>query len=204
MARPPLVLDLGNVLVDLDFEHFVQGAAATSPRPAGDIRARYIAGESKRRFERGEVATDAFFAEMAAWLAWPAGREDELVTIWCDIFTATPGAQDALERLARTWPVWMLSDTNPAHLDWCLGRWPWLARCERRFVSYDHGRLKAETGGFAPVLAAAGGARPVFYDDLPANVSAARAAGLDARLFTGWHAALRALIGEDGASRSSG
>ncbi len=191
MPRPPLILDLGNVLVTLDFDRFVQGAAARSPRSASAIRHRYILGDAKRRYERGEVGCEAFFAEMAAWLAWPDDEPDSLRRTWCDIFEAAPGAEDALAELASHWDLWLLSDTNASHLAWCRGRWPWLDRCGRRFVSCREGRLKAEADGFAAVLAAAGpGCRPIFYDDLPANVSAARAAGLDGRLFTDWGAAL--------------
>lgn len=193
-GRPPLILDLGNVLVSLDFERFVQGAAAHSDRTADAIRDRYILGEPKRRYERGEVQCAAFFAEMARWLRWPDGAAADLQRTWCDIFTPVPGAEAALSRLAADWDLWLLSDTNPAHLRWCRQRWPWLERCRRFFVSHEQGLLKAEAGGFAAVRAAAGLQQaPIFYDDLPHNVHAARAAGLDGRLFRDWPAVLAEL-----------
>lgn len=193
IQRPPLVLDLGNVLVDLDFERFVQGAAAVSARGADAIRERYIQGEPKRRYERGEIDCTEFFGEMARWLAWPAADHAGLRRIWCDIFDATPGAETAMTILGGTWRLWLLSDTNPTHLAWCRGRWPWLNLCERFFVSHEQGRLKAEAGGFGPVVAAAPQERPIFYDDLPANVQAARRAGVDGRLFRSWDTVLREL-----------
>ncbi|HOX25173.1 MAG TPA: hypothetical protein PLL30_13675 [Candidatus Krumholzibacteria bacterium] len=193
--RPPLLLDLGNVLVDLDFERFVAAAATASPRSPGEIRDRYILGEAKRSYERGLATSAAFFAELAAWLRWPAGRRADLVRCWCDIFTATPGAEAAVRRLAAARPLWVLSDTNPAHLVWCRSRWPWFGLCARWIVSCETGRLKADVGAFAPVVAAAlpHDSPLVFYDDLPANVAAARREGLDGRLFTGWAAALAEL-----------
>lgn len=192
MPRPPLVLDLGNVLVSLDFERFVRRAAERSGRPADLVRDRYILGEPKRRYERGAIDCEAFFDEMAGWLVWP-GTMAELREIWSDIFVPFPGAEAALQRLSADWSLWLLSDTNPTHLAWCLARWPWLEVCERRFVSHEQGCLKSEPEGFAPVMAAADGTTPIFYDDLPHNVEAARRAGLDGRLFTGWQEALAEL-----------
>lgn len=188
--RAPLLLDLGNVLVSLDFERFVQGAAASSPRTADAIRERYIHGEPKRRYERGEVSCDTFFADMADWLSWPDNARDDLWRAWCDIFVPVAGAEAALRSLTDHWQPWLLSDTNPAHLSWCRQRWPWLDGCCRFFVSHELGRLKAEPGGFDAVGEALNGVGAIFYDDLPRNVAAARAAGLDGRLFTTWDAAL--------------
>jgi len=191
--RPPLVLDLGNVLVTLDFERFVRGAAGGSPRTLDAIRERYILGEAKFRYERGATDCAAFFAEMSSWLGWPDDAEPELRRVWCDIFEAAPGAEAAVIRLSESWRLWLLSDTNPAHLAWCRHRWPWLDHCERFFVSHEQGRLKAEPGGFEPIVAAAGDHRPIFYDDLPANVEAARHAGVDGRLFRNWDQAMAEL-----------
>lgn len=191
--RPPLLLDLGNVLVSLDFERFVQGAALRSPRSPDAIRERYIRGEPKRRYERGEVGSDVFFDEMAGWLSWPDDAWGDLRRTWCDIFAPVAGAEAALQTLADRWQPWLLSDTNPAHLDWCRRRWPWLAACRRFFVSHEQGRLKADPGGFDAVREALGGAGAVFYDDLPQNVAAAQVAGFDGRLFTTWEAALAEL-----------
>jgi glucose-1-phosphatase len=195
MSRPPLVLDLGNVLVTLDFERFVQGAAVRSPRPADVIRDRYILGEPKRRYERGGISCAEFFTEMATWLDWPSGGEASLREVWCDIFAAVPGAERAVSSLVGDWELWLLSDTNPSHLAWCLARWPWLGSFSRRFVSHEQGRLKAEPGGFAAIVASAdaGERPPIFYDDLPHNVEAARRAGIDGRLFESWPEALTEL-----------
>jgi putative hydrolase of the HAD superfamily len=193
-ARVPLtVLDLGNVLIRVHFERFVAHAAALSGRDAGEVAERWVTGPAKLRYERGDLTSRAFFDAMTRDLGLPASRRRDLVAAWCDIFTAEPGAAAAVSALARCGPVWLLSDTNPLHERWCRHRWPWLDRCARRLVSWRRGILKAEPGGFDGLIAAAG--RPAgeirFVDDQPANVAAARRAGLRAHRFEGWPAARR-------------
>jgi len=184
----PVVLDLGNVLIAVEFQRFVHRVAALTGRAPTGIAERWVTGPAKRRYERGELTGREFFGAMAADLGWPAERRNDLLCAWTDIFSPVPGAAATVADLAARGPVWLLSDTNPVHLRACRRRWPWLDRCCRSFVSWRTGRLKAEPGGFAAVLAAAPcpPGQLVFLDDLPANVAAARAAGLDARLFRGW------------------
>jgi putative hydrolase of the HAD superfamily len=190
---PLTVLDLGNVLVSVHFERFVEHAAAVSGRDAGDVAGRWVTGPAKLRYERGDLTSRGFFDAMTRDLGLTADRRRDLVAAWCDIFTAEPGAAAAVSALARRGPVWLLSDTNPLHERWCRHRWPWLDLCTRRLVSWRRGLLKAEPGGFGGLIAAAG--RPPgeirFVDDQPANVAAARRAGLQAHRFTGWPAARR-------------
>ncbi len=194
-APPPVLLDLGNVLVRVHFERFLDRMQALSGQPAATIATRWVHGPRKVLYESGRIPSRRFFATMARDLDLPPGRRHQLVAAWADIFTPMPGAAAAVADLAARGPVWLLSDTNAIHHCWCRRHWPWLGLCSRQVVSWRRGCLKAAPGAFAELVA--GMAHPpgavVFLDDLPANVDAARAAGLDARLFTGWPAARRAL-----------
>ncbi len=194
-TAPPVLLDLGNVLVRVHFSRFADRAAALSGIPAATIAARWAQGPRKALYESGRIGSGRFFTAMARELGLPAARRGELVTAWADIFGPVPGAASAVAALAARGPVWLVSDTNAIHHCWCRRRWPWLRLCAPQVVSWRRGCLKAAPGAFAALAASAG--RPpgelVFLDDLPANVAAAREAGLDGRLFTGWPEARRAL-----------
>jgi len=190
-----LVFDLGNVLLDLDFERFVVGAARESGRDATSIRDRYIAGERKRELERGRTTGERFLDEMADWLAWPPGGRERLRHLWCDVFDPVPAAESLIPRLAQRHRLWLLSDTNDLHWTYLEREFPLLRQFARSFLSFQRGVLKSDPGAFAALLAEAGcaGERILFFDDLADNVAAARRAGLNAQVFTSWQDAARTL-----------
>ncbi|MBK8127647.1 MAG: hypothetical protein IPK53_01540 [bacterium] len=76
----------------LDFERFVSRAAERGVRSREEIRERYIVGESKKRFERGQCTAPEFIEELREFLGWSAttANRERLRLIWCDILTNFP------------------------------------------------------------------------------------------------------------------
>ncbi|MCC6476984.1 HAD-IA family hydrolase [bacterium] len=189
---PPrlFLVDLGNVLLKLDFDRFCEGAAERGTRTAQEIRAQYIHGDAKKELERGRCTADTFLEEMREWLHWPktANARDHLRALWCDIFDEMPGAQEGLEELKSMGQVWIVSDTDPLHHDWFRSNFPYVTDVDRLWFSYEIGHLKAEPGVFERIVEQA--ARPaeeiLFLDDIPRNIEAAKKVGLSTHLFTNW------------------
>jgi FMN phosphatase YigB (HAD superfamily) len=196
LPEPRLYLvDLGNVLLKLDFERFVVRAAERESLRDGapsrdEIRERYILGESKARFERGQCTADEFIAELRDYLKWPKTQasSERLREIWCDIFDEFPGARDALEQLKGYGPVWLLSDTDPLHVQWVSRNLSWALDVELVLTSYERGKLKRDPGVFEAIAqeAALLPEQIMFIDDLPQNIEAAKRAGIATHLFTNW------------------
>ena len=62
--------------------------------------------------------------------------------------------------------VWVLSDTDPLHIQWVSRNFPWALNVNRVLTSYEHGKLKSDPGVFEAIV-------PVSYTHLtlPTNYS---------------------------------
>ena len=187
-SKSLLVFDLGNVVLDLNFELFVEGAAKLSTRSVQDISSRYIKGELKQQFERGRTTSDNFLKEMAKWLVWPKSEYDQLKNLWCDIFIRVPEAESSINRFSERYELWLLSDTNELHWQHLVSRFPILQEFSKYFLSYQRGLLKSDPGAFNDLIKEARffGEQILFFDDLPENIAAAKKAGIDAHQFFNW------------------
>jgi len=185
--RPLHVFDLGGVLVDVDFERFVQAVLARDPSAEPAALRAFCAGPRKLGLDKGRVTPLAFLAALVQELAPSAGPADSLLHAWTDIFLPVPRTAEVLASLSPRSELWLLSDTDPAHFAWILDHFPCVRGFDRFLLSYARGMVKGEPGAFAPLVEQVHAGRRVrFYDDRPDNVAAARAVGLDARLFEGW------------------
>ncbi len=186
-----LIFDLGNVLIDLDM-------AATEQRLQallGDhFRASFARNEQEglfEAFEKGLISEADFFAELRR-LAKAGTTVEELKDAWNAMLLGFP-----LERLLwvehlrkRGCHTYVLSNTNVTHLEWVyhhLDAEYGISNYEQRFfdkVWYSHQLhlRKPEPEIYRYVLEDAGldPAETLFVDDNPANVAAARAAGIRA------------------------
>jgi glucose-1-phosphatase len=176
------------VLVDLHFDRFINRCAEVSTRSREEIRARFFASEYKQPLERGEISDETLFAWMVDWLGWPPERKDELIFFWCDIFSETKGAREAIAKFKSHGTVWVLSDTVHSHIQFIREHFPWSLDVDRVLTSYERGLCKSDPGAFAEIVEWAGvpAEQILFFDDIQANIDAAKKVGFDARLFTGW------------------
>jgi FMN phosphatase YigB (HAD superfamily) len=188
MSGAPIVFDLGNVLLTLRFDRFVERASDGSERSEDEIRQRYIEGERKRLFETGKISEVEFITELASWLGWPTSHLEELTHIWADVFDDMPGAEESIKELSESRSLWIMSDTNQTHWRHVRGKWPFLGRFDRYFTSYSTSKLKTDPAAFGPVIESIVGSpnNVFFFDDIATYVANARMAGLDAHLFEGW------------------
>lgn len=196
------LVDLGNVLLKLDFERFVARAAERGSLRdieslRNEIQARYIHGESKSRFERGQCTANQFIEELRDFLNWPKTEASRarLREIWCDIFEEFPGARDALEQLKQTGMVWVLSDTDPLHIQWVSTNFSWALDVDQALTSYERGKLKSDPGVFEAIVKESGlpAEQILFIDDLSKNIEAAHKASITTHLFTTWENAWTAI-----------
>ncbi|MBU0691397.1 hypothetical protein KKH18_06230 [bacterium] len=174
--------------MDLHFDRFFNRCAEVSTRSLEEIRERFANTEYKERVERGEITDKELFAWMVDWLRWPPERKSDLIFFWNDIFTETKGAPEAIQMFKKRGPVWVLSDTVRSHIDFIRKQFPWALDVDRVLTSYERGMCKREPGGFESIIQEAQllPEQILFYDDLQINIDAAKRAGIDARLFTGW------------------
>ena len=178
-----LVFDLGGVLVDIDWRRVFTRWAAHSPFSVDEIAVRFQMDGPYERHERGELDAANYFAHLRARLRF-AGSDEALIDGWNAIFVGEIAPTVALvERYATQVPCFLLTNTNPTHeAAWRRDYPRAIAPFHEVFVSSTIGQRKPDRAAFDAVVARAGvpADELLFFDDSPANVTGARAAGLRA------------------------
>ncbi len=178
-----LLFDLGGVVIGIDFHKVFSAWAADAGRPVSDVAAGFTFGEIHQRHEVGVLDDAGFFQATsdALGLGLPVQR---MAHGWAQIFTGpVPGMQPLLAALAPRWPLFLFSNTNPAHhRQWSAEFGDVVAPFRRMFLSHTLGLRKPDAAAFEAVAAQIGVPLPriLFFDDTLANVEGARAVGMPA------------------------
>lgn len=196
-----LLLDLGGVVVDLDFGRVYERWGAVAGLSADEVRSRFSMDEAYERHERAEIDAVAYFASVRERLDVDLTHE-QLVEGWNDVFIDLfPGVVDLLHDLASVVPLYGLTNTNPTHAaHWSARFGAELDAFTAVFVSSEIGLRKPDAEVFEHVAASTGVPldRIHFFDDSVPNVDGARAAGMPATLVTSYEQFaidVRALVG---------
>lgn len=179
-----VLFDIGNVLVNFDFEDLKQAIADASGRPVHepteeDVR-MYFAVET------GTVSDEEYitYLNRVRGLDW---RVQDLVDVWMKMFTINQTGYGLFrEMIDRGVPVYTLSNISDHHIRAIEANWPgFFDGAAELFLSYQAGFRKPDSGIYRHALEQVG-AMPgncFFVDDLPENIEAARAEGIQAHRF---------------------
>lgn len=188
MPVDAIVFDLGGVLVDVDFRRAIERWAAAAGVPAELLAGRFRRDQAYCAHERGELDDRGYFLHLRSALGVEIG-DDEMRAGWnAALGEPLPGVASLVRRLAAELPLYVFSNTNPAHIAHFTPRYrSLLSHFRAVFTSCEIGARKPEPEAFAR-LAQHIGAAPaslLFFDDLEENVLGARASGLQAYRVTG-------------------
>jgi glucose-1-phosphatase len=182
---PPeaLLFDLGGVLVDIDFTGAFHFWSRYTDLPVEEMRRRYSFDAAYELHETGQLASSEYFAHLAHTLELQA-TPAEIEAGWNAIFKGElTRTLRLVERARASLPCYAFTNTNASH----MARWSMLFPSvvnafSRIFASHEIGMRKPDLGAFHYVCEAIGvePSKTLFFDDLPANVAAAKAAGLQA------------------------
>jgi putative hydrolase of the HAD superfamily len=186
MASHPvgaLLLDLGNVVIRIDFERAFARWAAHAGCDATLLREKFSHDEPGRRYERGEIDSAAYFASLRSSLGI-ALDDARFLEGWGAIYLGEmPGMRELLERVAPKIPTYAFTNTNRAHAEiYNVQFAPVLTHFRTVFTSHEMGLRKPEPAAFARIVNEIGvpASRILFFDDTLGNVDGARACGLQA------------------------
>jgi putative hydrolase of the HAD superfamily len=178
-----IVFDLGGVLVDVDFRRAMRHWSAAAGVTMESMLGRFERDDAYCAHETGELSDHAYFGHLRTKLGLSISDEAMLAGWNAVLGEPLPGIEALVARLAREIPLYVFSNTNPAHLAHFKPRYERLLRYFREtFTSCELGARKPETEAFRRLAArvAAHPERIVFFDDLEENVEGARRAGLQA------------------------
>ena len=183
---PPVravLFDLGGVVVDIDLDRSLAAWAAHSRLPPEQVRERFSFDEPFRRHETGRLDDGGYFAHLRQMLELDCDLADVEAGFNALLVGEIAETVALLEPLRQRVPCYAISNTNPAHVLHMRRAFPGLLdRFDHVFTSHEIGHRKPQPETFTHVLRAIGlPAREVLlFDDLEANIEAARALGLQA------------------------
>jgi HAD superfamily hydrolase (TIGR01509 family) len=192
-----LVFDLGNVIVRHDNEVLRQRLVGRCTAPDAPERLNGIAHE--RRYGTGELTSADLHRRLTDELGytgdWPTFIEE-----WSCHLDLDADMLAFVEQLAERYRVLIFSNTNAEHWAHAMAASDGRLGAFEPYLSHEIGDLKPAVSSFNIVAEKAGidPARSIFFDDVQANVDAARQAGFQAEVFT-TKAALENYLREAGA-----
>lgn len=183
------IFDLGNVIVDIDFNRVLGAWSDFSRVPLANLQKSFTMGEAFHQHERGEISDEAFARKLCDEMALPLSFE-QFSAGWQAVFVALrPEVIDIMHKLREQGHrVVVLSNTNRLHTTYWPEQYPEIrAAADRIYLSQEMGARKPEPAIYQQVLEQEGFAasEAVFFDDNADNIKGAQQAGITSILLTG-------------------
>ncbi len=185
-APKALLLDLGNVIFELDWEKPIQTLGLRGSRLEKILLHQIQAWGPYDQYERGKLTTDEFLIFLNQNCDHPIKRADFLEAWQSLIAGYFIGMEELLEKLSDTLPLYALTNTNPAHYDYILSL-KGMSHFRQIFSSVTTGFRKPENQIFETVLETLElpPEEILYIDDTESHVEAAKALGFRAEVFRG-------------------
>ena len=183
------IFDLGNVIVDIDFNRVLGAWSDFSRVPLATLKQNFTMGEAFHQHERGEISDEAFAEAMCHEMDLPLSYE-QFAHGWQVVFVALrPEVIDTMNKLREQGHrVVVLSNTNRLHTTFWPGEYPQIHdSADKIYLSQEMGMRKPEARIYQAVLQAEGfsAADTVFFDDNADNIEGANQLGITSILVTG-------------------
>jgi len=178
------LLDLGNVLVKFDHHLIVKRLADLSGKSGMIILAQFLQSGLGEDYDEGRLNTDQFVASCIDQLELNVSA-DEFIAIWNGMFCENPGMEELLVKIKQRYPIYVLSDTNPLHFEYCRETFPLLKHVDEFILSYEIGVRKPDSAMFGAALKKAGSSadKTLFADDRKEIIKGARKQGFQSLLY---------------------
>ncbi|MGP2545101.1 glucose-1-phosphatase [Yersinia sp. 2541 StPb PI] len=178
------IFDLGNVIVDIDFKRVLGVWSKLSSVPLATLSERFTMGEVFQQHERGEISDEEFAHQLSDEMGLSLSFE-QFAEGWQAVFVALrPEVIAIMQKLRQEGHrVVVLSNTNRLHCNHWPQHYPEVvAAANHMYLSQDLGMRKPEARIYQHVLSAENipAEQAVFFDDVEANVVAARIVGITA------------------------
>tara|TARA_A100001015_G_scaffold239384_1_gene272668 strand:+ start:323 stop:952 length:630 start_codon:yes stop_codon:yes gene_type:complete len=182
------LFDIGNVLCNFDFDRLLKTYEQISGKPVGIHEP-----EDQRLYnavETGEITDQEYVERMneRKQISWEV---EDLVRAWQDIFSANGvGRSLYYHAIDQQVPVFTLSNIAEYHIKAINRNWDnLLDQATGLFLSYQMGYRKPHPKIYEATVdyLNVSPEECFFVDDLPENVEAARALGIEAHLFLPQH-----------------
>lgn len=182
-----IFFDIGGVLLDVD-EQAGLAEIAHATGLAADWLNHRMGGKALHALERGKITLRdyhaAVFKDTGDHTPLPY---EHFERIWLGVVKAETPVTGLLPDLKKQMGVWLLSNSNHAHIDYVRENYPFMAEADGVISSHEVGCRKPDREIFQLALRRAGtdAEQALFIDDKPENVAAARQLRIHAHHYTG-------------------
>lgn len=176
------IFDLGNVIVDIDFNRVLGVWSDLGRVPLATLQSRFHMGENFEQHERGEISDEQFAARLCEELDVALSFE-QFAAGWQAVFVGVrPEVVEVMQQLREQGHrVVILSNTNRLHYSYWPSQYPQIQQAaDKLYQSQDMGMRKPEPAIYQQLLQQEGvtADQALFFDDNQANIEAARALGI--------------------------
>jgi len=182
------IFDLGNVIVDIDFNRVLGTWSDLSRVPLASLKQSFTMGDAFQQHERGEITDEAFADAICHELALPLSYE-QFSHGWQAVFVALRLEVIAVMQKLREQGhrVVVLSNTNRLHTTFWPQEYPEIQQAaDHIYLSQELGMRKPEARIYQHVIQAEGfsAQETVFFDDNAENIEGANQLGITSILVT--------------------
>ncbi len=183
------IFDLGNVIVDIDFNRVLGTWSDFSRVPLATLKQTFTMGDAFHQHERGEISDEQFAEMLCHEMDLPLSYE-QFSHGWQAIFVGIRPEVIAIMHKLREQGhrVVVLSNTNRLHTTFWPDEYPEVkAAADKIYLSQEMGMRKPEARIYQTVLQAEGfsAADALFFDDNVDNIEGANQLGITSILVTG-------------------
>jgi len=176
------IFDLGNVIVDIDFNRVLGAWSDFSRVPLATLKQTFTMGNAFHQHERGEITDEAFAKALCHEMELPLSYE-QFAHGWQAVFVGLrPEVIAIMQKLREQGHrVVVLSNTNRLHTTFWPEEYPQIRdAADRIYLSQDLGMRKPEARIYQHVLQAEGFSAEdaVFFDDNADNIEGANQLGI--------------------------
>jgi glucose-1-phosphatase len=180
-----ITFDLGNVLVKVDHMEFCRRLAVLTHVTAEQVFDYVFNSALEPGYDTGMMTSQEFHRQITAQFKVVLEFE-RFARWWNSLFSPMPEMEEVVSRLARDYPLFLLSNTNALHFEYIQENYPVLKYFSDFILSYKVGSRKPEKSIYEYLLQQAGmpPEHILFIDDKMPFVAAAQEHGIRAWQFT--------------------
>ncbi len=183
--------DLGKVLLSFNHANIVERLLSNTDAD-GDTKTSLFTFLFDARdglcnlYDEGLISSPDFYREINSRFSLNASYGD-FTGLWNDIFTENKDVSALMDEVRKRRPVYLLSNVNELHWEFCRAKFDALKRMDGWVLSYEIKSKKPKAAIYRAALemAGAGPGESVFIDDLAENTEAAEKNGIKGITFMG-------------------